>query len=231
MKKTELKTGIKFELKEYHRNTPDEELIDDLKRVAKLLQKDSVTIEDYEQYGNFHPTTLTRRFGKWTSSLKKAGLQMTRSRLDISNEELFEDLSRVWIKLGEQPSYNKMGELSKFSAGTYEKRFGTWRKALEAFIKYINEDANPEEFDNIKSDNQDGCSSHKTSRAINLRIRFKVLQRDKFKCCSCGASPAKDPAVELHIDHKIPWSKGGESVIDNLQTLCSKCNLGKSDTL
>ena len=70
---------------------------------------------------------------------------------------------------------------------------------------------------------------HKTSRDINLRLRFRVLQRDNFKCCACGASPAKDPAVELHVDHITPWAKGGETVFENLQTLCSKCNLGKSD--
>ena len=70
---------------------------------------------------------------------------------------------------------------------------------------------------------------HKTSRDINLRLRFRVLQRDNFKCCACGASPAKDASVELHVDHILPWSKGGETVFENLQTLCSKCNLGKSD--
>lgn len=70
---------------------------------------------------------------------------------------------------------------------------------------------------------------HKTLREPNLRLRFKVLQRDQFKCCSCGASPAKDPKVELHIDHIKPWSMGGETELDNLQTLCSKCNYGKSD--
>lgn len=43
------------------------------------------------------------------------------------------------------------------------------------------------------------------------------------------ASPAKDSTVELHVDHIIPWAKGGETVMDNLQTLCSKCNWGKSD--
>ena len=70
----------------------------------------------------------------------------------------------------------------------------------------------------------------KTSRNVSDKLRYQVLKRDHFRCCICGASPAKDAAVELHIDHIIPWSKGGETVLDNLQTLCSRCNLGKSDS-
>ena len=69
------------------------------------------------------------------------------------------------------------------------------------------------------------------TRVISDKLRYQVLKRDNFKCCACGASPAKDPAVELHIDHIVPWSKGGESTLDNLQTLCSKCNLGKGNSL
>ena len=69
----------------------------------------------------------------------------------------------------------------------------------------------------------------RNTRTISDKLRYQVLKRDNFKCCACGASPAKDPSVELHIDHIIPWSKGGESTLENLQTLCSKCNIGKSD--
>lgn len=72
-------------------------------------------------------------------------------------------------------------------------------------------------------------STTTTSRVISDKLRYQVLKRDHFKCCFCGASPAKDPSVELHIDHIIPWSKGGQNTLDNLQTLCSKCNLGKSN--
>ena len=74
-------------------------------------------------------------------------------------------------------------------------------------------------------------NEHNSSKSISDKLRYQVLRRDNFKCCACGASPAKDPSVELHIDHIIPWSKGGENTAENLQTLCSKCNLGKSNNL
>jgi 5-methylcytosine-specific restriction endonuclease McrA len=39
---------------------------------------------------------------------------------------------------------------------------------------------------------------------------------------------AKEGAI-LHVDHIIPRSKGGKDEMDNYQTLCHKCNIGKSN--
>ena len=69
----------------------------------------------------------------------------------------------------------------------------------------------------------------KTLRAVNWRLRFLVMRRDDFKCRQCGCSPAIKPGTVLVVDHVVPWSKGGETTIDNLQTLCEPCNGGKSD--
>ncbi|WP_218031488.1 HNH endonuclease [Paenibacillus kobensis] len=65
------------------------------------------------------------------------------------------------------------------------------------------------------------------SRAIPLGVRFKVLERDKGTCKLCGRAPAD--GVKLHVDHIVPFSLGGLTVMDNLQTLCSECNIGKSN--
>ena len=70
---------------------------------------------------------------------------------------------------------------------------------------------------------------HKTKREINWRLRFIIMKRDNFKCKDCGRSPATDQSIILHVDHKKAWAKGGETVLENLETLCSKCNIGKSD--
>ena len=48
---------MKFELNEYHRNISDNELIDDLKYVANLINKNTVTLDEYNEYGHFHCTT------------------------------------------------------------------------------------------------------------------------------------------------------------------------------
>lgn len=60
-------------------------------------------------------------------------------------------------------------------------------------------------------------------------LRYDVMMRDGFKCIICGATAAD--GVKLHVDHIIPISKGGLTEIDNLRTLCDRCNLGKSDKI
>ena len=58
--------------------------------------------------------------------------------------------------------------------------------------------------------------------------RFKILERDGFKCGYCGIS--KDE-TELHVDHIHPRKHGGDNNMDNLITSCIPCNLGKSDRI
>ncbi|AYO58856.1 HNH endonuclease [Chryseobacterium sp. 6424] len=58
-------------------------------------------------------------------------------------------------------------------------------------------------------------------------IRWQVFKRDNWKCVSCGKSSFDD--VILHIDHIIPRSLGGKDDYENFQTLCSECNIGKSN--
>lgn len=213
---------MEYVLNQYHRNIDNDTLLSDLKNVAHNLNSDSVTIDDYNKYGKYHSTTLTRRFGSWFKCLDLAGLKPSRSRINISQEELFENLESLWVYFGRQPKYHEVKKpLSKFSVGTYEKRFGTYYNALESFIAYVNGEIVDEKntIDNIT----------KNPRSINYRLRFIVMQRDNFRCKICGASPANTPGIVLHIDHIIPCAKGGKANIDNLQTLCAKCNLGKSD--
>lgn len=62
---------------------------------------------------------------------------------------------------------------------------------------------------------------------ISPRVRARVLFRDGSRCQMCGASPARDPEVQLEVDHKIPLHLGGSNDEDNLWALCRRCNQGK----
>jgi len=216
---------MKYELDEYNRDTPDEELLADLKRVAGTLGSRRVTMDLYEKHGRFHPSTLQRRFGGWFKVLDRAGLERTRN-LHVSDEEWFENLAQVWEALGRQPRYDETTKpLSKYCAGAYAHRFSTWRLALKAFVEW----ANAEELEAPECEASASPTGHITPRQPDLRLRFKVMRRDDFKCCHCGTSPALQTGIVLEVDHKVPWSKGGETLLENLQTLCQACNNGKSN--
>ena len=220
---------MRFELDEYHYRVSDNALIEDLRRVAKELKKNTLTHDEYATIGKFGTNTFLRRFGSWNKSLERAGLNI-KNLQDVTNEELFENLEEIWMKLGRQPRYAEIEKpLSRYSLGTYEKRFGGWRKALEKFVEYANSEPKQNEKKAIVSIQKESSKGHKTKRNGSLRLNFLVMRRDKFKCKLCGRSPATNPTIVLHMDHILPWSKGGETIIDNLQTLCSLCNLGKSD--
>lgn len=297
---------MEFKLNDYHRNVSNEELIEDLVTTSVLLKKNTVTSEEYNKYGKYAHSTISRRFGSWSSALKLAGLtshqslnnwcdsldefvadvknvaqllnqttlstgeykkhgkfhylypikchgicwadvlkladlKQTHFRLghgkEITNEELFSDIERVWIKLGRQPTITDVKKgYFKFSQNTFCRRFGGWRKALVAFVEYINSDVNKSCCDELgNTENEvlinENPIHERGNREPNLRMRFRIMQRDNFKCCLCGRSPATDPSVQLVIDHIYPWVQGGETTYDNLQTLCQECNLGKSDLI
>ena len=67
----------------------------------------------------------------------------------------------------------------------------------------------------------------KSRKQLSSKVRYTVLRRDSFKCQYCGAT---SDSTKLHVDHIIPYSKGGSNDISNLITSCMKCNLGKSNT-
>mgnify|MGYP002762091884 CR=1 FL=1 len=61
---------------------------------------------------------------------------------------------------------------------------------------------------------------------VTRAMRYDVLRRDGFRCVKCGRG--REDGVKLHVDHIKPVSRGGKTVMDNLQTLCEDCNCGKA---
>ena len=221
----------KFELKLRRMNIPNEELLEDIRNVAKSHSNQSPTRNLYSAEGQFAASLIEKRFGTWNNALQLAGYGVN-NRHDISLDELFENLARVWSKLGRQPLRTELAKAeghSSVSPGVYEKRFGTWNKALIAFVDNVNgkSDLSPKSNDEVVGINL--SASKQGSRSINWRLRAMVLLRDNCICKMCGASPAKNSEVVLHADHIFPWSKGGATTLENLQTLCAVCNIGKSD--
>ncbi|MFA5355422.1 MAG: HNH endonuclease [Candidatus Paceibacterota bacterium] len=223
---------MKFELEKFHRNVTDAEIIADVRRVASELKQNFLTMSQYGKHGKFDNSTPKRRFGSWSKALELAGLGKSKIQLNtrLSDEELFKNLEEAWTKLGRQPRSTEMFDpISKYSAAVYKRHFGSWMKALEIFVEFINKEDAVLTEETIKNLQAEPKTKHKTQRGVNWRLRFLVMRRDNFKCKNCGWSPATGVGRTLEVDHIFPWSKGGETTIENLQTLCSRCNSGKSN--
>jgi len=195
----------------------------------------SATEKDISAKLGFHRGAIIRRFGKWERLLAEVGLEPVPLGRRYTDEECFENILLLWTHYGRQPNFGELKHPpSTVGPKAYIRRWGGWRAALSAFVMRVNEpDSTPvapllftQENEPLKE-----TSAPPPPRSISISLRYRILSRDKFRCVACGASPAKDGSVELHVDHIIPWSRGGQNTEENLRTLCFKCNLGKGATL
>jgi hypothetical protein len=77
-----------------------------------------------------------------------------------------------------------------------------------------------------KSERNEELKDLSHNRMIPTSVKLDVWKRDKGRCVECGSSD------NLHFDHILPFSKGGTSLkTDNIQLLCARHNLQKSDKI
>lgn len=58
-------------------------------------------------------------------------------------------------------------------------------------------------------------------RRLSKSKKHLVFMRDGRRCLACGATR------DLTCDHIVPLARGGTNAMDNLQTLCDRCNVLK----
>lgn len=198
----------------------------EINRVMAMLGKTTLTMKEFDTHGSISSATAMRHFGSWNEALRVAGFNSGNSF--YSSDAMMENIRDAWIKKGKQPTRRDMDDkyFSTISSGTYLRKYGTWYGALDAFMRYISETDNETTLtDSIAS--QD-VIKHKTKREPSNRLKVQVLIRDGNRCRICGAE-CSGGLHNIHFDHIIPWSKGGETTLDNLQVLCSSCNEAKGN--
>jgi hypothetical protein len=236
-----------------------ESLLSELRSTAAKSNSMAFSYAEYRALGGSYSIgTFQKHIGRWRHAVsligRADGHAHPRPHLTFTNEDFFAEMQRVWEILGRQPNSREMKQCgSKMSHQAFQVRFGSWMRAVHAFCadrgsaEDRSESSPPVGTGELASGAQPFPSIaheqtkehvtegllviHKTTpRAPSLRLRFKVFQRDRFTCRACGRSPATENGVVLHVDHIIPYSGPGETTLNNLQTLCGRCNLGKSDS-
>ena len=203
-------------------------IIEDIKAVMASLNKTTLSINDYDNHGSYSSSTVIRKFGTWNNILTLLNIPL--NNVFYNDQDFINNIKDAWLKKGKQPTRRDMDDktLSHISSNAYLRKYGTWYNALETFVKYITETEDYSlEDKEVCSDKQ--CQiSHKTKREPSDRLKIQVLMRDGNRCKLCGIK-CNDGLHNIHFDHIIPWSKGGETTLENLQVLCSACNEAKGN--
>jgi hypothetical protein len=234
--------NFKFEFNRHRINKiPQSKAVEELKRVAEIYDYRCFTRHEFDKVAKVcKGTTILNIFRTWPKALDAIGKPLEKRKVDrsiIPINSLFEEMERIWRLIGHRPSKDEwVISKPKYSYTTYKTRFKGWTNACLKFIEnkmgqsIFEDTTNGSIKPQIRKLNSGKIEyASEDLRTIPLKIRIKVLERDRFCCVFCGRSPATDIGVRLHIDHKMPFSKSGKSTIDNLQTLCQDCNRGKSD--
>jgi hypothetical protein len=197
-------------------------LAGELQRVALLLGKRTVTVKEMDRLGRVNSRTVMQKFGTMRKAHEAAGLVASRYTKS-TDEELMKAVADLWIvTLREAGRRPRVSEVKKYgspvSARTIVLRFGTWKRALIATARWMalpgSERVVPE------------ARPAKQRQPISDHKRFVVLKRDRYKCRICHKAGG-----ELEVDHVVPVCQGGSNLLENLQTLCKRCNRGKGGNL
>jgi len=239
---------FKFELGRHQINKISrEKIIAELEKTAEHFNYMDFKQSDFNKVADISDYTVYREFGSWESALqflaehlKERGIdfKITTRRDSYSEQEMYDEMERIWRLLGHRPSKNEWAVSNPaISYDTLYRHFGGWTNACLKFVEYKSGEKVTEESGVVNPPKSNSTKVKPVlfkiakTRTIPLSLRVKVLSRDKFRCVFCGKSPAINAGTILHIDHIKPFSKGGENTLDNLQTLCQDCNLGKSNDL
>ncbi len=231
-------TGSRAEKLSLASGLTDQQICNELVALSAHIGKSVLTSRDIKAHLPVGVDVLKTRWGSARAAFEAAGISLSASGRRYSETECFDNLFTVWTHYGRPPRIREMSAPpSVVGSGAYLTRFGSWRNALTAFAGRVDSDlaisvgaceqetsTSVGSLDSVVADNK-----KRDKRGIPLGLRFSVLSRDRFRCVLCGDAPSTNTKCVLHIDHVIPWSKGGRTSVENLRSLCSECNTGRGN--
>lgn len=192
--------------------------------IDSLLKESRVTIlKELDDYKRF----LFEPLEKYLSFEKENGWRLLFSSKDyeypINNEDI---ASLVEDFIAFYPIYDSYLRIASNEQTKILELMGslkTW--LLERIDKKSENELTPREQNRFNKNEL--LLIAETKIKVMPALRWQVFQRDNWRCVSCGRTT--DDGIILHVDHIIPRSKGGLDHLDNYQTLCDICNIGKSN--
>lgn len=157
---------------------------------------------------------------------------MSAHQFDNNAEELWRHFENVieWIKCT-FPIYRK--EMKGIDWGTLYKVYGNKEYDIEELERKINTLMADDDVTNLKGIYEYVLSNCEKERCLNIRAfadkdKRKKYEQQKGICPICGEYHEID---NMEGDHIVEWSKGGKTIIENLQMVCKGCHKKKSGGL
>lgn len=145
---------------------------------------------------------------------------------DVPNYVLRDDSDGFYSRLGfaniDESIFNVEYKFSYTSNGGFAHRSFTFAMTEQNIVELIKA---------LENKLTTKAFVHQQRLLMTKKLREFIKNRDNFTCCICGNSTHVEPNLLLEIDHIRPVSKGGETIKENLQTLCWKCNRAKRDKI
>jgi hypothetical protein len=114
-----------------------EQIIDEIKRIAKEMGSKSLREEEFERHSTIPLSTVRFHIGPWNRALQDAGLEVPGRPIDKTgkrepkhDDELLKDLLRLNEDSGEVPTLALIQEKGKYSDRHYRDR---WKSIAQAF--------------------------------------------------------------------------------------------------
>lgn len=109
--------GLSIHQTKVHEQGPSkDDLINDLKAVARQLNRPPSRDEFAEFDGYNSPSVYRQRFGSWNTALREAGLEPNQQ--DASQDVLVAEAERLAEKLGRNPKLTDLTDHGKYGTGT-----------------------------------------------------------------------------------------------------------------
>jgi len=199
-----------------------EEVIDDFMGVIESLGH-IPTRAEFERRVTYASSIAYSLFGGWNELIRAAGYEPPH-RKDIPDNELLDEIHRLYERHDRAPTYTEMQEDGQFSLKAYKRAFGGWTTAVETAgyepIQTPSGELHPEWKPDVDT----------TYYGPNWREqRAKCLGRDGRQCRVCE-TPQHLIGREPSVHHICPRSEFDRDEyeemnhLSNLIALCPSCH-------
>ena len=130
-----------------HHTTMDNRdiILQEIKRVARKIAPEQLTQDIFKKESKVSFSKLRYYFDTFNKAVEAAGLKPNppdkpvKGYKKLSDEELFDEIGKLWRKVGRRPTENLMNSEGKFSTRPYQKRWGKFSSAVDDYISKFGE--------------------------------------------------------------------------------------------